>query len=143
MENKRLFGKICYLHRQMRRENNALFSEYGVTPVQMSALVNIRKMEDKRERVCQKDIEKSINLRASSVSTLLCNLERDGFITRNFSDGDARSKSLCLTERGKEVVEKDKLFMDKCDKMIESALTESEQKEFDRLICKIISSISK
>ncbi len=141
MENKRLFGKICYLHRHMRRENNALFSEYGVTPIQMSALAFIHKSEQKGERVCQKDIERFVNLRASSVSTLLCNLERDGFLTRSFSDGDARSKSLCLTEKGKEVCEKDKLFMEKCDGIIQSSLTEDEQKELDRLLSKIIETI--
>ena len=40
-DNKRLFGKLSYLHRQMRRENNQLFAEYGVTPVQMQALIFI------------------------------------------------------------------------------------------------------
>lgn len=141
-ENKRLFGKLCYLHRQMRRENNQLFTEYGVTPVQMHALIFIHKSVKSGQRVCQKDVEKQINLRPSSVSTLISNLEKDGFLVRTVSDGDARSKYLELTEKGKYVCIKDKLFMDSCDSAIQNALTEEEQEVFEKLLQKIIDKIT-
>lgn len=116
-ENKRLFGKLCYLHRQMCRENNQLFTEYGVTPVQMHALIFIHKSVKAGQRVCQKDVEKQINLRPSSVSTLISNLE----------------KYVCI---------KDKLFMDSCDSAIQNALTEDEQEVFEKLLQKIINKIT-
>lgn len=141
-ENKRLFGKLCYLHRQMCRENNQLFAEYGVTPVQMHALIYIRKSEKAGLKVCQKDVERQINLRPSSVSTLISNLEKDGFLIRTVSEGDARSKYLELTEKGKCLCIKDKLFMESCDGAIQNALTENEQNEFEKLLQKIIDSIS-
>lgn len=138
MENKRLFGKMCYLHRQMCRDNNQLFAEYGVTPVQMQALIFIHKSTKAGQKVCQKDVEKVVNLRPSSVSTLLSNLEKEGFLIRTVSEGDARTKYLELTEKGKEICIKDKLFMEGCDGAIQSALTEDEQRQFDRLLQKII-----
>lgn len=141
-ENKRLFGKLCYLHRQMCRENNQLFAEYGVTPVQMHVLIFIHKISKSGQKVFQKDIEKQINLRPSSVSTLISNLEKDGFLTRTVSEGDARSKYLELTEKGKYVCIKDKLFMESCDGAIQNALTEEEQEQFEKLLKKIIDSIS-
>ena len=141
-ENKRLFGKLCYLHRQMCRENNQLFTEYGVTPVQMHALIFIHKSVKAGQRVCQKDVEKQINLRPSSVSTLISNLEKDGFLVRTVSDGDARSKDLEITEKGKYVCIKDKLFMDSCDSAIQNALTEDEQEVFEKLLQKIINKIT-
>ncbi len=115
MENKRLYGKMCFLHRQMYRENIQLFAKYGVSPVQMHAMVFIRKSSMKGEKVMQKDVEKFINLRASSVSTLISNLESKGFITRTVSEGDGRARYIELTEKGNNICLKDKQLMEKCD----------------------------
>lgn len=142
MENKRLFGKLCYLHRQMCRENDVLFAENGITPVQMHVLMYVGSESVKGERVCQKDVEKRINLRASSVSSLLSTLEREGFLSRTVSEGDARTKFLALTEKGKSICVKKKFLMDACDGAIQSALTEEEQNAFENLLNKILKSIS-
>ncbi|MDE6867739.1 MAG: MarR family winged helix-turn-helix transcriptional regulator [Clostridia bacterium] len=142
MENKRLYGKMCYLHRQMYRENVQMFAEHGVSPVQMHAMVFIRKRLMQGEKVMQKDIEKFINLRASSVSTLISNLESKGFITRSVSDGDGRAKYIELTEKGNNICMKDRQLMEKCDSAIQSALGKDEQEEFERLLTKIIDSVS-
>lgn len=142
MENKRLFGKLCYLHREMCRENNVLFAENGISPVQLHAMIFIHKSMNSGERVCQKDVEKHVNLRASSVSSLLSNLERGGFLVRKIAEGDARTKYIELTEKGKEICIKNKLLVDKCDGVIQTALTEEEQTEFEILLNKILNSIS-
>lgn len=141
MENKRLFGKLCRLHRQMCRQNNQLFGEYGISPVQVHAMIFIHVSSKQGKKVCQKDVEREVNLRPSSVSSLLSNLEKDGFLVRTVSDGDARTKRLELTEKGKSVCLKDKRLMDSCDGAIQSALTEEEQDEFDKLLNKILNSI--
>ncbi len=142
MENKRIFGLICYLSRQLTRDNNLTFSEYGITPVQLHAMAFVNKNSNAGVKVCQRDIEKQINLRPSSVSTLLSNLEKDGFIVRTVSDGDARTKYIALTEKGKYVCIKNKLLMDECDRAIESALTEEEQNTFKELLTKIIEALN-
>lgn len=134
---------MCFLHRQMYRENIQLFAKYGVSPVQMHAMVFIRKSSMKGEKVMQKDVEKFINLRASSVSTLISNLESKGFITRTVSEGDGRARYIELTEKGNNICLKDKQLMEKCDGAIQSALDKDEQEEFDRLLTKIIDSVSK
>lgn len=143
MENKRLYGRICYLQRQMNRENNYLFAEYGINPVQMHALTFVHIQTKEGKSVCQKDIEKHVNLRASSVSTLLGTLEKNGLIIRTVSGGDARTKYVTLTERGKYICIKNKLLMDKCDSVIQSALSEEEQETFKSLLNKIIDEIEK
>lgn len=142
MENKKLFGKMCYIARQMRRENNAAFLDYGVTPIKLQVLVYIFKSGKSGQNVCQKDVERELNLRPSSVSTLLSNLERDGFITRSLSDGDARTKFASLTEKGKSLCIKNKLLMDECDAAIQLALSEEEQKNLDLLLTKVINGLS-
>lgn len=141
MESKRLFGKMCFLHRQLSRENLKLFAEAGITPVQMHTLNILHVSSINGTRICQKDIEKTINLRPSSVSTLLSKLEKGGFIKRTQAEGDARAKWLELTGKGEEVCIKGKLVMDGCDSLVETALSEEEQNEFSRLIDKIINNI--
>ena len=129
---------MCYLHRQMRRDNQKLFAEYGISHVQMHTMVFIKIETDEGRSVCQKDIEKQVNLRPSATSTMLTNLEKRGFIVRTVSGDDARTKYLSLTEKGKDLCVKDKLLMDKCDGIVESALTEEEQENFKNLLLKII-----
>lgn len=141
MQNKRLFGKICYIHRQMCRENNSLFLDYGISPGQLYVLAFLHKKAAKGERVCQKDVEKEINLRPSSVSTLVSNLEKRAFITRVMYDGDARTKYIELTQHGKAICERDKILMGKCDEAVQSALSLEEQTQFDKLLEKIIKNI--
>ncbi len=143
MENKRLFGKICYVHRQMLRENNKILSEYGVTPVHLRTLVFIHIRNLNGERVCQKDIENHLNLRPSSVSSLISNLENDGFLVRGTDEENARKKYIELTLKGKEVCKEDKQMMDECDGIIQSALSEEEQRQFACLLDKIIDKIER
>ncbi len=142
MENKRLFGKICFLQRQMYRESNRELAEQGITPVKLQTLIFIIRSEKRGDKVCQKDIEKELNLRPSSVSTLLKSLEGEGFLLRSFSDGDARTKYLELTEKGRTLCIKNKLFMESCDEAVQSALSEKEQDELQKLLEKIIAKIT-
>ncbi len=143
MENKRLFGKIYYVYRQMLRENNKILSEYGVTPVHLRTLVFIHIRNLNGERVCQKDIENHLNLRPSSVSSLISNLENDGFLVRGTDEENARKKYIELTLKGKEVCKEDKQMMDECDGIIQSALSEEEQRQFACLLDKIIDKIER
>lgn len=140
MENKKLFGLLCYLHRQMSRENNALFADYGITPVQMQTLVFVAVHTGRGENVCQRDIEKYVNLRASSVSTLINILESNGFVSRVTAE-DARVKYVTLTKKGVAVCNKNKALMENCDAVIQSALSDEEQKTFKNLLLKIIDRI--
>lgn len=138
MENKRLFGLICCLHRQMSRENHKLFCQYGITHIQMWAMVYIKRETDAGKNVCQKDIEKCVNLRPSAMSTMLKNLERSGFLIRTVSSGDARAKYVRLTEKGGGLCLEHKLLMEKSDAIVQSALTEDEQNTFKNLLMKIM-----
>lgn len=141
LENKRLFGLVCRLQRQMNRDNGNLFSEFGVSPVQLDLIIFVLFQRKKGVKVCQKDIEKHLNLRPSSVSSLLSTLEKKELIVRSVSAGDARTKYVSLTPKGETLCEKHKILMDKCDAAIQSALSEEEQENFKLLIEKIIDGI--
>ena len=142
MENKRLFGKICFLQRQLYRESNRELAEQGITPVKLQTLIYLIKSERDGNKVCQRDVEKVLNLRPSSVSSLLKSLEKDGYLIRTFLGGDARTKYLELTEKGRKLCDDNKRFMEKCDETVQSALSDREQDELQKLLEKIIAKIS-
>lgn len=138
VENQRLFGAICSLHRAIVRSNDINLSEYGISSVQLHALVFIRIKSLHGEQVCQRDIERATGLRPSSVSSMLSNLQRGGFLTRTSPIDDARTKYIALTDKGVELCEKNRELMDKCDERICAALSSEEQHTFISLINKVL-----
>ena len=83
MENRRLFGLMCYVNREMERRNSENLSSVGITGAQLQTLVFVHRSALRGERVCQRDVERELNLRASSVSTMLAGLTSCGYITRS------------------------------------------------------------
>ena len=141
MENRRLFGLMCYVNREMERRNNENLSSFGISGAQLQTLVYVHRCTLRGEKVCQRDVERELNLRASSVSTLLAGLTSCGYVTRAFAEGDARTKFIELTPKGEQLCLKNRELMDKCDAIIQDALTEEEQVQFKELLIKIFNHI--
>ena len=141
MENRRLFGLMCYVNREMERRNSENLSSFGISGAQLQTLVYVHKCTLRGEKVCQRDVERELNLRASSVSTLLAGLTSCGYVTRAFAEGDARTKFIELTPKGEQLCLKNRELMDKCDAIIQGALTEEEQVQFKELLIKIFNHI--
>ena len=141
MENRRLFGLMCYVNREMERRNSENLSSFGISGAQLQPLVYVHRCTLRGEKVCQRDVERELNLRASSVSTLLAGLTSCGYVTRAFAEGDARTKFIELTPKGEQLCLKNRELMDKCDAIIQDALTEEEQVQFKELLIKIFNHI--
>lgn len=71
---------------------------YHLTPVQIVVIKYLIKNKD--SVVYQKDIEKKLGLRKSTVSGILGTMIKNGIITRTDSTNDLRSKEIGLTETG-------------------------------------------
>ncbi len=141
MENKRLYGKICAIQRNLSRTNNAIMSGSGVSPIQMHTLIALHKAEYTGKNLCQKDIERLLSLRPSSVSSMLVNLERGGYIMRSCPKDNARIKIVSLTEKGRNLCINNKKTLDECDNIVMNALTPEEQDTLDYLLTKILKDI--
>lgn len=141
MENRRLIGLMCYVNREMERRNSENLSSFGISGAQLQTLVYVHRCTLRGEKVCQRDVERELNLRASSVSTLLAGLTSCGYVTRAFAEGDARTKFIELTPKGEQLCLKNRELMDKCDAIIQDALTEEEQVQFKELLIKIFNHI--
>lgn len=83
----------------IRQYFDNLFSDYDVTYPQSRVLTRLFGQLGKGD-VNQRDLEYALGIKASSVSSLVRNLEQKGFITCERLPQDTRNKRILLTEKG-------------------------------------------
>ena len=101
---------------------------YHLTPVQIVVIKYLIKNKD--SVVYQKDIEKKLGLRKSTVSGILGTMIKNGIITRTDSTNDLRSKEIRLTETGYKL---DKLMRKKAfefEKLLQSNINKEDLEVF-------------
>ena len=84
--------------------------------------------------VVQRDVEQEFDVRRSTVSCLLTQLEKDGFIRRESVEGDARLRRLVVTQKGLEAHRAVNAEVVRCEQQVLGALTPEEQETFFRLL---------
>lgn len=98
MDYKVLTGKQERLNRLMNLHFASFFEDLPLTSTQALALEFIMEKASVGE-VYQKDLETFLSVRGSSVTSLINNLERDGYIRREPVKFDGRYKHLAPTEK--------------------------------------------
>lgn len=111
-----------------RRIDNAI-AEYGITGKQARLLCYIKKKSAESD-VYQRDIEEVFCIRRSSVTSILQNLEKSGFIIRTGDKKDGRVKKLRITAKGIEVLDKVTIEIDKIENKIKNLISEEELNRF-------------
>ena len=81
-----------------------LFAEYDVTYPQSRVLTRLFNQLG-RDDVNQRDLEHALGIKASSVSSLVRNLEQKGLIYSERMPQDTRNKRILLTEKGMQLRE--------------------------------------
>lgn len=82
----------------IRRRVDSFSNRRGLTGIQSRILSYIAGAKD--QAIFQRDIEQRFGIRRSSVTSVISNLEQNGFLLRQAVPGDARLKKLVLTEKG-------------------------------------------
>jgi len=82
----------------------------------------------------QKDIADAVNHRAASVSVLLKNLEKAGYLVREIPDDNTRNKQIFLTAQGQHVVDVFTQTQTDIHARLLSQLTPAQQDELARLL---------
>ena len=88
----------------IRQYFDNLFSDYDVTYPQSRVLTRLFGQLGK-EDVNQRDLEYALGIKASSVSSLVRNLEQKGFITCERLPQDTRNKRILLSDKGMQLRE--------------------------------------
>lgn len=124
----RLFG------RRMRKHSDELGFPYGYRELLMR-LAFLKRQNS--EGVTQNELAKMTHLSPPTVSATLEKLERDGLISRESDESDARRMRVKLTEQGYALDVENQEYAGELERCALAALDESEQAELRRLLIKI------
>jgi len=103
MEGKRHIAKVVIdLSYQLKRDLDNAAAKFGLTRTQAVVLKFLQTESVKRD-VFQRDIEREFRIRKSSVTSIVQLLEKNGYLTRESVNEDARLKKIVLTDKGREV----------------------------------------
>lgn len=136
MDEKKLMEKFDKLNRKMRRYFDSYFFGTSLTSIQALALHYVI-VESKNRDVFPKDLEEFLEIKGSSVTSLITNLERNGYIRRESVAHDGRYKKLVLTQQTRSMEEDiTERIMDYMRSMFEG-IPESELEVFESVIVKM------
>ena len=136
MDEKKLMEKFDKLNRKMRRCFAGYFAGTPLTSIQGLALHYII-VESQYRDVFPKDLEELLEIKGSSVNSLINNLEKNGYLRRESISNDGRYKKLVLTEKTRavrdDIVSRVMAYM----KNMFAGISEDELAVFDRVITKM------
>ncbi len=136
MEDNLLTMKIKAVNLNILRMLSARYKrlKLDVTPLQGRIIMFIF---DSENEVCQKDIEKMITCKKSTISSVLSTMEKNNLIIRKGSSNDSRRNIIVLTSRAIEIANKLKDDMIEINKLIGENITKDEYIIFSSVLDKV------
>ncbi len=113
---------------------------YDVTPVQTQALMYLACRQRNRE-TSQRDLERELHLKASTVNGIVGRLEEKGYISRRTSPYDGRIRLVGLTETGRSKVEDFRAALEETERRFTAGLTDRERETLGALLERIIANL--
>lgn len=137
MNSEVKIGKeIMIFSNKIVRRINREAGKYGLTAVQSRILGFIYHNADKKD-IFQKDIEEDLQIRRSSVTSVLQLMEKNEYIRRVRVSEDGRLKKIILTEKGSKVQNKVYSYILDFEKVLTDELSEDEFRMFMALISRL------
>lgn len=132
-ERRREIGfELGMVSNLIRRSLNQRFAENGLedlSGVQGPVIGSIYRNSEKQD-VFQKDIEKWFNIRRSTATVMLQNMEQKGLIVRVPVPDDGRLKKIVLTDKAKEMHIRVKEQIDVFHRELEEGISKKEKEAF-------------
>ncbi len=129
----KVFQMIANRFKRMGDENLA---KHDITFAQLKILAYVSRREEKEE-VLQRDLEQSFEVRKSSITAILQNMEKSGIILRESAAEDARIKRILLTDKGKELDRELKSYIHTLEEEIVAGFSEEEKVLFRSFLWRI------
>ncbi len=137
-----LGGLIHKVAHKMKREIDHANQKLGVSGVQ-GRIIGYVRCESKNRDVFQKDIEEHFELRGSSVTSTLQNLEKMGFIVRESIPTDQRLKRIVLTKKAIDIHNQITKNIEQVEKEAFSSINKEEEQLLSDLLKRILNNIEK
>lgn len=109
--------------------------------ISQAYVIDFISIEGKNKEIFQKDLEREFDLKRSSVSLMLNNMEKSDLIERVPVTEDARLKKIVLTEKSKKIYEKISIAIDSIEARLSEDITQEEIEVFQRVLEKIRSNL--
>ena len=133
---KHLFPLVLRLGKRATDDAAAQLRPWGVTPTQYGALCFLLERS-----LTASELGRVMLLTSTTMTGIIDRLERDGLVERGSNPEDRRQSPVVLTERGRALVERLRVIPIEPGGQLEgglSMLSDSERKELERLIIRII-----
>jgi DNA-binding MarR family transcriptional regulator len=139
------FGKNSIMidhiaHIAQYRQNEKML-EHGITNKQSRMLMHIIFCDDRP--ISQRDIENEFSLSSSTVTSIITNLEKGGFVERHPSSTDARVNHLTVTQRGYGLRNDIIQIISSVDDELTEGFTESEKAQLHNMLERMIENMHK
>ena len=123
-----------YNDRQLRRAGD------DVTPVQSHVLLYLSCLGSDRE-ANQRDLERELHLKPSTVNGIVGRLEEKGYISRRASPADGRCRLVTLTEAGQKKANAFRAVLTDTDRRFSFGLTAEEEALLRSLLSRVIANL--
>ena len=136
LDEKSLVEKYAAMNRRLKRYFDSFFADSPITSIQ--GLVLDYLFRNRETDVFQKDLEEYLEIKGSSVTSILDNHEKNGYVRREAVDYDGRLKKLAITEKAyaieEDIVERVNGYM----YSLFRGISEEEREVFYSVLCKMI-----
>lgn len=141
MKEKEIMEKYDKLNRKMNRYFASYFTESPLTSIQALVLHYLISEGAKRD-IFPKDLEEFLEIKPSSVTSLIANLERNGYLRRESLPNDGRYKKLVLTDKTFEIQNDISNRINSYMISIFTDISEEDLKVFEKVIAQMTKNIS-
>lgn len=136
-----LFKKIAN-EQKVLLNNHA--SEQGITYVQSLVilfLLNTQSRFGNEHEVSQKDVERYLSLKSSTVTHILSRMEDNGLIVRMKSEKDCRANLIYPTKRGEAIVPLFFNALEDVESIMTKGMTKDEENQLQHLLGKVLANL--
>jgi len=141
MEDKKA-QEINYLLHSILFNEQRLFNEQSTNLDLTVQQARTLELIQKDPGMIQREIADALSIRDASVSSMLKNLERDGYVKRRKDRRSDRNKRIFLTDKGDEIIKELGNLFEDVEKQIVKPLENSETKDLLVLLRKIDEELS-
>ena len=133
---------ISYCGHLGKLSNDQLLRQagYDVTPVQTHLLLHLACWTGEQE-ASQRDLERKLRLKPSTVNGIVDRLEAKGYVSRRASPQDGRVRLVNLTEAGRSKVQDFHVIVEETERRFTASLSEQERGQLRQLLSRIIENL--
>ena len=144
-DNKQAIGfRMKAVNNMIRRKLDIRFAEAGMEELigMQGPMLGFLADRAEKQDIFQKDIEKEFNIRRSTATVMLQNLEQKGYIVRESMEYDARLKKIVLTEKAIEANRAIHKEIAAFNEELESGITSEEKELFFSILDKVMKNLA-